>query len=434
MSSSLLPHVLGMNPNEVLARAKKYGETRKLPEDFAQEALVDILTKLQSGFRPRFPRAWLYTSTFRTTAQKLRRQFEREPDPDSRTPEDAVPTDVPLEMQVTIRLALEVLWPFLTDRQREVLELAAKELTQREIAEILDCALGLVSKEIHAIRHALKELIEEDDPDDDPESSRGGSGQSPALGNGGTAGMARPKKPRGTKASLRELQDWLDCLPAFKEGEAAPSSKEAAVHRLSRILETLPAFQEHVEDTSSTHVEKEVVPISRPVPRKTRYLAWISVAAAAGITGMWSRTPALPNYTVAIGQNLAEHRGPPDAATSAKAPRKYALDGAFRWEFIPETRTSRCPTVRAFLRDARHTAVELTLPPPRCGEYGGFRIAGDRLGDLLPPSVSEGDYTLLFAIGEPDAVDSLDPHDLGRDPHVKLSPHPIHLQQSVDLP
>jgi RNA polymerase sigma-70 factor (ECF subfamily) len=146
-------------------------EVEQLAEDVAQEALVDILSKLDSFRAESKFTTWVYQFVNNNARELLRKRSPSEsrlsvpghnetatlleiiPDPQVCTPL------LEVEENDLIRAAQEVINTCLTERQRLVLLLCQAGYTRREIAERINATVNNVYQLLHAARKKLKKEL-----------------------------------------------------------------------------------------------------------------------------------------------------------------------------------------------------------------------------------------------------------------------------------
>jgi RNA polymerase sigma-70 factor (ECF subfamily) len=146
-------------------------EVEQLAEDAAQEALVDILSRLDSFRAESKFTTWAYRFVVNNARELLRKRtpskshlsvldndetatlLEIIPDPQVCTPA------LEVEENDLIRAAQEVINTCLTERQRLVLLLCQAGYTRREIAERINSTVNNVYQLLHAARKKLKKEL-----------------------------------------------------------------------------------------------------------------------------------------------------------------------------------------------------------------------------------------------------------------------------------
>lgn len=151
-----------------LHRRSDVTEFEQLAEDVAQEALLDILSKLDSFRAESKFTTWVYQFVINNARELLRKRSPSKSHlsvpghneaatlleiiPDPQTP----PPSIRAEENDLIRAAQEIINTCLTERQRLVLLQSQAGYTQREIAKRVNSTVNNVYQLLHAARKKLK--------------------------------------------------------------------------------------------------------------------------------------------------------------------------------------------------------------------------------------------------------------------------------------
>jgi len=159
--TSCVAHTLG--PQYVAAQV----------EEVAGDALAEMHRSLD-GYDPRFRiQGWIYTITFRTAAQRRRRDSRKRRAGHLVAPEhvgpdglegiaDGAPNPEDLMAGHQMRKLLDTYIAALPERDRNVLNMRLSGLTEPEMAEVLDIPLGTVKSRVRRAEDALAEVAKRD--------------------------------------------------------------------------------------------------------------------------------------------------------------------------------------------------------------------------------------------------------------------------------
>lgn len=238
-----------------------------LAPDLAQDGLLKAHIQLSSGGRIDHPGAWLRTM-YKNRLIDLWRSERSRPEHVSISslrslfadPEvSAMALDITdpgsetvSEDRIRVSEALDEVCGRLTPRQQKIFEYGLEGLSQREIAELLEISPALISSEVRAIEHVIRELWP---PDDGGGGSGGGSAGTstwikrlhgtPSRRNtnygGGT--MGHLFDPAILRSELPELGRLLCELPVFEhdDGLAARTAAGRPAHLADIVAHWAPA-------------------------------------------------------------------------------------------------------------------------------------------------------------------------------------------------